>query len=83
MGSHHIDHRFRQQDFSDQHLAPAFPNLGMSIADIENLQAVLLVGSHMRYEQPLLGLRLNKAAQDGAQIMAINPMDYRFVFPLQ
>lgn len=83
MGSSHIDHRFRQQDFSDQQSAPAFPNLGMAIADIENLQAVLLVGSHIRYEQPLLGLRLNKAAQDNAQIMAINPMDYRFMFPVR
>lgn len=82
MGSHNIDHRLRQQDFSDQHLAPVFPSLGMSVPDIESLQAVLLVGSHIRYEQPLLGLRLNKAAQEGAQIMAINPMDYRFVFPL-
>ncbi len=83
MGSHHIDHRFRQQDFSDQQMAPAFPSLGRSLADIDNCQAVLLVGSHVRYEQPLLGLRLNKASQDGAQIMAINPMDYRFVFPLR
>lgn len=82
MGSHHIDHRFRQQDFSDQHSAPSFPGLGMPIAEIENLGAVLLVGSHLRYEQPLLGLRLNKAVQDGAQIMAVNPMDYRFVFPV-
>ena len=38
----------------------------MKIADLESLQAVLLIGSHIRYEQPLLGLRLNKAAQDGA-----------------
>ncbi len=83
LGCNNIDHRFRQQDFSDQESAPAFPNLGMPIADVENLQAVLLVGSHVRYEQPLMGLRLNKAAQDGAQIMAVNPMDYRFVFPLR
>jgi len=83
MGSHNIDHRLRQQDFSDQHLIPAFPNLGMAIADLENLHSVLLIGSHIRYEQPLLGLRLNKAAQDGAQIMAINPMDYHFNFPVR
>ena len=43
---------------------------------------MLLIGSHIRYEQPSLGLRINKAAQDGAKVMAINPMDYRFVFPL-
>ncbi len=82
-GSSNIDHRIRQQDFSDQRAMPEFPNLGgMKIADLESLQAVLLIGSHIRYEQPLLGLRLNKAAQDGALMMAINPMDYRFVFSL-
>ena len=83
MGSSNIDHRIRQQDFSDQHFMPAFPGLGMKIAELENLQAILLVGSHVRYEQPLIGLRFNKAAQDGAQIMAINPMDYRFTFPMR
>ncbi len=83
MGSNHIDHRLHQQDFSDQEYASAYPNLGLRIADVDNLQAVLLVGSHIRYEQPSLGLRLNKAAQEGAHIMAINPMDYRFVFSLR
>lgn len=83
MGSNHIDHRVRQQDFSDQHAAPVFPRLAMKIADIENCQAILLVGSHIRYEQPSLGLRLNKTAQDSTAIMAINPMDYRFTFPVR
>ena len=55
MGSHHIDHRFRQQDFSDQHLG-RFPSLGRSLADIDNCQAFLLVGSHVRYEQAVTGL---------------------------
>ncbi|MBS0350292.1 MAG: NADH-quinone oxidoreductase subunit G [Proteobacteria bacterium] len=81
-GSNNIDHRFRQQDFSDQGLAPAYPNIGMALPEIESLQTVLLVGSHIRYEQPLLGLRLYQAFQDGAQVMAINPMDYHFTFPL-
>jgi NADH-quinone oxidoreductase subunit G len=83
MGSHHIDHRVRQQDFSDQSALPLFPSLGLPIAAMEDLKAVLLIGSHIRYEQPLLGLRLNKAAQEGARIMAVNPMDYHFVFPVR
>jgi NADH-quinone oxidoreductase subunit G len=81
-GSHNIDHRFRQQDFRDQDLAPACPGLGMSIPEIENMQTVLLVGSHVRYEQPLIGLRLYQAVQEEAQIMVVNPMDYHFTFPI-
>jgi NADH-quinone oxidoreductase subunit G len=82
-GCDNIDHRLRQQDFSDQDFMPLYPDLGMKIADIETVETVVLIGSHIRYEQPLLGLRINKAVQEGAKIVAINPMDYHFMFPLQ
>lgn len=81
-GCSNVDHRLRQQDFSDQDLMPEYPHLGLKIVDIDSLDNILLIGSHIRYEQPSLGLRINKAVQDGAKVLAINPMDYRFVFPL-
>lgn len=83
LGSHHIDHRLRELDFSDQENAPAFPNLGVDIEALEDLDAVLLVGSNIRFEQPLLANRLTKAAADEAAIMAVNPIDYKFIFKLQ
>jgi NADH-quinone oxidoreductase subunit G len=79
-GSNHIDHRVRQQDFDDQDQAPLFPHLDIGIDAVEGCQSILLVGSNIRYEQPLLGLRINKAVQDGAQVMSINPKDYHFNF---
>jgi len=42
----------------------------------------LLIGSNIRKEQPLLGLRLRKAFLRGARIMAVNPLDYEFSFDL-
>ncbi len=81
-GCANIDHRLRQQDFSDQDQMESYPSLGMKIADIESLDTIILLGSHIRYEQPSLGLRINKAVQDGTKIIAINPMDYRYVFPV-
>ena len=78
LGSNNIDHRLRQQDFSDQEVAPAFPHLGQSIADLENLQAALLIGSYTRKDQPLLAHRLRKAAKRGAKISAVNSIDYDF-----
>lgn len=80
LGCHNIDHRFRQHDFRDQSAMPLHPGLGLKIADIETLDAVLLLGSHVRMEQPLLAHRINKAYQDGARVMAINPADYPHVF---
>ena len=82
LGSNNVDHRLRQRDFSDDQLLPAFPWLGQAIADLERLDTVLLIGSNIRKEQPLLGLRLRKAFLRGAQIMAVNPLDYEFTFTL-
>lgn len=82
LGSHNIDHRIRQTDFSDQEQFPAYPNLGISIDDLEKPKAILLIGSDIRREQPLLGNRVRKAAEQGAQVMCINAMDYHFNFDL-
>lgn len=82
LGSNNIDHRLRQCDFSDQALAPAFPSLGMPINGLESVDACLLIGSNVRKEQPLAAIRLRKAAMHGARVMAINPVDYGFNFPL-
>lgn len=80
LGSHNIDHRIRWQDFRDQNAFPTFPGLALPIAEIENLDAILLIGSSVRFEQPLISHRINKAHSEGAKILAINPMDYPFVF---
>jgi NADH-quinone oxidoreductase subunit G len=34
----------------------------------------------VRFEQPLISHRINQAYQEGAKILAINPMDYAFIF---
>jgi NADH-quinone oxidoreductase subunit G len=82
LGCDNVDHRLRQSDFSDQGRAPLFPWLGQTIADLESLDAALLIGSNIRKELPIAAHRLRKAAQAGAQIMAINPRDFKFNFPL-
>jgi len=78
LGSGNIDHRLRQLEFSDDEILPSFPWLGASIRGLEDADAVLLVGSNIRKEQPMLAHRLRKAAGKGAAIMAINPVDYDF-----
>ena len=80
LGSDNIDHRIRQSDFSDQDIAPVFPWLGNGIADLENLDHVLLIGSNVRKEQPIINHRLRKATMRGCNMMVINPLDYDFNF---
>ncbi|MDJ0862846.1 MAG: NADH-quinone oxidoreductase subunit NuoG [Gammaproteobacteria bacterium] len=83
MGSSNVDHRLRQADFSDQDVAPLFPWLGQSIADLELLDAVLLVGADVRKEQPLINNRLRKAALRGAGIMVVNALEPNFNYPTE
>ena len=82
VGSNNIDHRLRQQDFSDQDNAPLYPALGQGIADLQEIDAALLICSWIRKDQPIAAHRLRKAALQGASIMAVNALDYEFNFPL-
>jgi NADH-quinone oxidoreductase subunit G len=82
LGVSSIDHRLRHSDFNVEEDAPLFPWLGVSVEDLENQDAVLIVGADVRRDQPIAGLRLRKAALNGAEMMAINPRDYDFQFDL-
>jgi NADH-quinone oxidoreductase subunit G len=82
IGSSNIDHRLRTQDFSDQDIAPVCPALGQSVAELQDLDAALLIGSWIRKDQPIAAHRLRKAVLQGARIMAVNPLAYEFNFPL-
>ena len=78
LGSENIDHRLRQTDFSDQDAAPAYPGLGLSLTEVERLDAALIIGGFPRKDQPLFNHRLRKAVSAGARVMAFNPVDFSF-----
>jgi NADH-quinone oxidoreductase subunit G len=80
LGSQNIDHRIRQDDFTDQDADPLFPWLGSGITDLEKLDCVLLIGSNVRKEQPIINHRLRKASMRGCSMMIVNPVDYDFNF---
>lgn len=80
LGTSHIDHRLGQVDFSAQDAAPVMPWLGMQLADLETLDAALLIGSNIRKDQPIAALRLRKSALTGAQISFINPRHFPLHF---
>jgi NADH-quinone oxidoreductase subunit G len=79
LGSKHIDHRLDVLDFAD---APVAAEFEMSLPEIEQARAVLLVGCNPRHEAPILGHRIRKAWKAGAKISAINPVDFDFNFGL-
>ncbi|MCW9048129.1 MAG: NADH-quinone oxidoreductase subunit NuoG [Gammaproteobacteria bacterium] len=83
LGSNNIDHRLRQTDFTDQDFAPVMPWIGNDIESIERLEAILLVGSHVRKEQPLIAHRFIKASRHHqVKISAVNPRKFNWRFKI-
>lgn len=82
LGCANIDHRLRATDTEDQAGMALFPGLSMPLAELDECDAVLLIGSNLQKEQPVAALRVRKAALKGASVQVVNPMDYRFNFPL-
>lgn len=82
IGVTNIDHRLQQTDFSDESFMPALIAADMPYAEIENQQAILLLGSNLVKEQPLAAVRVRKANARGAEVMAINSVDFDFHFEL-
>ena len=83
LGSANIDHRLRQLDFRAQENEAPYPHLGVKIADVEHLEGVLIVGSDLRREMPMLAHRIRKAAvKGGAQIAFLNPRRFELMFPV-
>ena len=77
LGTGHLDHRIAQHDLSGDATAVPF---AMPLAEIESADAIVLVGSNLRHELPLLHQRLRKAWKRGAKIHVVNPVDFDFTF---
>jgi NADH-quinone oxidoreductase subunit G len=82
LGINNLDHRLRQADFHDDAGAPALPRLGVGIADLERVDAALIIGADIRRELPMANHRLRKAGQRGARLMVVNPVDFDFNWPI-
>ncbi|MDA0681361.1 MAG: NADH-quinone oxidoreductase subunit NuoG [Proteobacteria bacterium] len=82
IGTTNLDHRIRQRDFSDQVNDPLQPWLGCSIEDVEKAGAILIVGSNVRKEAPIIAHRLRKASLSGSNVNVVNHAEYDYYFSL-
>lgn len=80
LGSSNIDHRIQRRDNSDQDNDPVFEWLGCGIDEIEQQGAVLVAGSNVRIEAPIIAHRLRKAALNGANVSFANAKEYEYFF---
>jgi len=73
LGSENIDFRIDRSDFAGT--LAGTPWLGMPVVEVNNLDRVLLVGSSVRKEQPLIAQRLRQAVKAGAQLNLVSVVD--------
>ncbi len=75
IGSDNIDFRLRQSDFSLDGQRSGIPFLGMKLAEINELDRVLVVGSFLRKDHPLIAQRLRQSAKRGTKVSVIHSAD--------
>lgn len=75
MGSNNVDFRLRQSDFSADGKQQGAPWLGMAVADFSRADRLLIVGSFLRKDHPLLTARIRQAVKKGLQVSVIHCAD--------
>ncbi len=71
MGSTLLEGRQTGMDYDTSSLAAV--NFNTTIAGIERADAILLIGTNLRWEAPLVNTRVRKAIKRGARVFAIGP----------
>ncbi|MDZ4201591.1 MAG: NADH-quinone oxidoreductase subunit NuoG [Gallionella sp.] len=75
IGSGNVDFRLRQSDFSADGKRVGAPWLGMPIAELDTRDRLLVVGSFLRKDHPLLAQRIRQAVKTGTQVNVIHSAD--------
>ena len=83
LGSDNIDFRLRQSDFRGDRSGEGIPWLGMPIADIASLDRVLVVGSFLRKDHPLIAQRLRQAAKKRTEVSSLHAVDDDWLLPVK
>jgi NADH-quinone oxidoreductase subunit G len=72
LGSENVDFRLRQSDFSGEGGRKGAPWLGLPVAALGELDRVLVLGSFLRKDHPLIANRFRQAAKRGQQLSLIH-----------
>jgi NADH-quinone oxidoreductase subunit G len=75
LGSENVDFRLRRSDFSADGKRAGVPWLGMPITELANLDRVLVIGSFLRKDHPLLAHRFRQAAKRSQQVSLLHMAD--------
>ena len=79
MGSGNVDHRLRQSDFSLDDKAKGGFWLGMPVTYMSRLNRMLVVGSNLRKDHPLMAHRIRESVRWYGQLNLINAAEDEFL----
>ena len=79
MGSGNVDHRLRQSDFSLDDKAHGGFWLGMPVTYMSRLNRMLVVGSNLRKDHPLMAHRIRQSVRWYGQLNLINAHEDEFL----
>ncbi len=80
MGSKLLEGRQTGMNYDVSNLAAV--NFNTTLAGIETADAILIVGSQVRWEAPLVNVRLRKAVKNGAKVFIVGP-EWDTTFPAE
>ena len=83
LGSENIDSRLRQCDFSADANRSGAPWLGMPVAGVADLSRLLVIGSFLRKDHPLLAQRVRQAAKRGLRVSYVGPNAEDWLLPVR
>jgi len=81
LGSENIDYRLRNAEFAGGQEGARY--LGMPIAELSNLERVLVVGSNLRKDHPLFAQRIRQATKRGCAVSAISATPITWALPVR
>jgi NADH-quinone oxidoreductase subunit G len=76
------DFRLRHADFSADGKRRGIPWLGMPLSELAGLDRVLVVGSFLRKDHPLIAHRLRQGAKRGTQVHVLHSVDDDWLMPI-
>ncbi len=83
LGSDNVDFRLRQADFRADAARTGAPWLGMKVAEVGELNRLLVVGSFLRKDNPLLAQRVRQAAKRGLHVSVVGPSADEWLLPVR
>ncbi|WP_071058516.1 NADH-quinone oxidoreductase subunit NuoG [Pelistega sp. MC2] len=82
LGSANVDSLLRNNDANFARAFQGAPWLGMPIADLDTVDGVVVIGSYLRKDHPLMAQRLRQVAKRGARIVLIDSYGEDPLFPI-